>query len=110
MYKVCFYEESNGRKPIQEFIDSASKSLQIKISRQIAYLQRFGLTIENPSSKKLTGTPFWEIRILGKDSTRIMCVAIVNKEIFVIHIFKKKSDKTPIKDINLTWKRYRLDK
>ena len=111
MYKVRFYEERSGKRPIREFIDSSQKSMRVKIDRQIAYMQRFGLTTANPSLKKLSGTPLWEVRILGRDSVRIICVAIINKEIFIVHIFKKKSNKTLPKDIYLALKRYQaLDK
>lgn len=107
MYKVRFYQDRGGKNPIQDFIDSVDKPLRIKIERQMAYLQRFGISSENPSLKKLTGTPLWEARILGKDSTRIICVAIIKSEVFVLHIFRKKSNKIPLKDINLALKRYR---
>ena len=111
MYKVRFYEEDNGRKPIQEFINSAQKSLREKINRQIMHLEEFGITYLNPYLKKLSGTQLWEVRILGKDSTRIICVAIVKREILVIHIFKKKTNKTSPKDLKISMERYKkLDK
>lgn len=112
VYKVRFYKRKNGKSPIDEFIISAYKSLKTKIARQVEYLEEFGLTFANPSLKKLTGTPFWEVRILGKDSARIICVAVVNKEIIVVHIFKKKGNKIPLKDIKIALKRYKeeLDK
>jgi len=112
MYKVGFYRGSDGKSPIASFISSTEKPLQVKINRQIAYLQRFGLTSANPSLKKLTGTPLWEVRILGRDSTRIICAAMVKNEILIVHIFTKKSNKTRSKDLNISLKRYKeaLDK
>ncbi len=109
MYRVRFHEEKNGKTPIQDFIVSAEKSLRLKINRQIAYLQEFGLTGENPALKKISGTKLWEVRILGKDSTRIICVAIVNKEILILHIFRKKSNKMSPKDFKVALKRYKED-
>lgn len=106
MYKVRFYEEKSGKRPIRDFMYSSSKSLESKIIRQLKYLEIYGLTHENPSLKKLVGTPLWEVRILGKDNVRIVCVVIVNNEVFVLHIFKKKSNKTSPKDINIALKRY----
>jgi len=61
----------------------------------------------NPNLKKITGTPLWEVKILGKDNVRIICVAIINKQILVLHIFVKKSEKTQIRDINLALNRYK---
>lgn len=107
MYKVRYYEERSGKRPIREFILNSSESLKSKIIRQLKYLEIYGLTKENPSLKKLSGTPLWEVRILGKDSIRIICVTIVNNEVFVLHIFKKKGNKTASKDLNIALKRYK---
>lgn len=105
-YKVTFYTNRNSKSPIEQFLIKSEKSLQIKISRQIEYLKLFGLTKANPSLKKLTGTPLWEIRILGKDSTRIICVGIVSNEIVILNIFKKRSSKTPLRELDIALKRY----
>jgi len=107
MYKVTFYTLFSGKSPIKEFIISSHKSLRSKIARQITYLKEFGLTLTNPGLKKLTGTPLWEVRILGRDSTRIICVALVNKEIVIVHIFKKKGNKMPERDLNIALNRYK---
>ncbi len=111
MYKVRYYEEKSGKKPISDFMDSAQKSLREKIIRQIAHLEEFGITSENPALRKLSGTPLWEIRILGKDNTRIICVAVIVKEVIILHIFRKKSNKTSPKDLKIALNRFkRLDK
>ena len=111
MYRVRFYEEKSGKRPIQEFINSTQKSLRGKINRQIMHLEEFGLTYMNPYLKKISGTPLWEVRILGRDSVRIICVAIVKKEVLVMHIFKKKTNKTSPKDLKISIERYKkLDK
>lgn len=107
MYAVYFYQQKDGKSPIIEFIQSVGKPLRIKIERQVAYLRRFGITKENPSLRKLTGTPLWEIRILGKDNTRIICAVVVHGKIFIVHIFKKKGNKTSLGDIDLALKRYK---
>lgn len=105
MYKVNFYTLPGGKSPIKDFIDASQKSLRKKILREMKYLAEFGLTRENPSLRKLTGTPLWEVRILGGGSTRIICVMAVGSRIVIVHIFKKKSSKTPSKEIDLAMKR-----
>jgi phage-related protein len=107
MYKVYFYEQKNGKSPIREFILASQKPLRSKITKQIKAMQEFGLTEDNPYLRKLTGTPLWESRILGKGSTRIICVAWIERKIVVLNIFRKTSIKTPIKEITLSMKRYR---
>ena len=56
--------------------------------------------------KKLTGTPLWEIRILGKDNIRIFYVLPQREVILVLHGFIKKTQKTNPKEINTALKRY----
>jgi len=107
MYAVYFYERKDGGTPIRAFIDSCQNTLRSKIAKQIKTLREFGLTLANPYLRKITGTPLWESRILGKDSTRIICVAILQGKIVILNIFRKKSTKTPIKEINLSIKRYK---
>ena len=106
MYKVRFYQ-GNGKSPIKDFVNSCQRSLGLKIARQISYLQEFGLTNANPSLKKLAGTPLWEARILGKDGLQIICAAVINHEIVIVHIFKKKSNKMPMRDLKISLKRYK---
>ena len=59
-----------------------------------------------PHTKKLTGTPFWEIRILGKDNLRVVYISQVKDEVIVLHGFIKKSQKTPDKEIDIAFKRF----
>ena len=70
-------------------------------------MEEFGLTSSNPHLKKITGTPLWEVRILGKDNIRIICVVVVNREVVLLHIFKKKGGKTSSRDLNMALKRFR---
>ena len=105
MYKVTFYTEKDKRSPISDFLDSCGDISRAKILRQLKYIQEFGLTPKVPNLRKVTGTSLWELRILGKDNIRIFCVNQPGKEIKVVHIFKKKKQKTPQKEISIAQKR-----
>ena len=107
MYAVYFYEQKDGKSPVREFISSCQNTLRVKIAKQIRALQEFGLTLANPYLRKITGTPLWESRILGKDSTRIVCITIIQGKIVVLNIFRKKSQKTPTRQIETSMKRYK---
>jgi len=107
MYKVSFYTPPGKISPIKEYLNSVNETVRSKILRQLRYVQEFGLTPANPSLKKFTNTPFWELRILGKDNIRVFCITLPNKEIKVLHIFVKKKQKTPAKEIAIAFKRYR---
>lgn len=70
-------------------------------------LQEYGLSAIIPNVKKLSGTPLWEIRILGQDNIRILYVTIEKNAILVLHGFIKKKQKTPPKEIKIALLRYK---
>ncbi len=65
----------------------------------------YGLISILPHTKKLVGTPLWEIRIVGKDNIRVLYVAIQKEDVFVLHAFLKKTQKTERKEIKIALKR-----
>lgn len=112
MYKVSFYTSPERISPIKKFLDSCQPSLRTKILRQLKYVEEYGLNPAIPNIRKITKTPFWELRILGKDNIRIICTPLSGKEVKVLHIFRKKKQKTPTKEISIALKRHQelLDK
>ena len=105
MYKVNFYTFPGRISPIKNFLDRCQPNLRTKILRQLKYVEEYGLNPAIPNIKKVTNTPLWELRILGKDNVRIICVSLPEKEIKVLHIFSKKKQKTPTKELNRALKR-----
>ena len=86
-------------------MDSCQPSLRTKILRQFKYVEEYGLNPAIPNIKKFSGTNLWELRILGKDNIRIICAERPKKEVKVLHIFRKKKQKTPAKELNIATKR-----
>lgn len=111
-WRVIYYLSPIGKSPIKDFIDSLEKKQQIKILRLFKLVQEFGLSAVGSHLKKLSGTPFWEIRILGQDNIRAIYVIIVKNTILVLNCFIKKENKTPLKEISVALSRYKdwLDK
>lgn len=104
-WKIKIYESSNGEKPVEKFIKSLNEKAQLKVSRTLDLLEEFGLEGAYPHVRKLTGTSLWEIRILGADSIRIFYVTITGKVFLLLHGFKKKTQKTPNKEVVIAKKR-----
>src|SRR3989344_8828005 len=104
-WRVLVYESPNGDKPVEEFLNSLDKKARLKVSRTFELLEQFGLEGSYPHAKKLTGTQLWELRILGSDSIRIFYVTVTGKIFLLLHGFKKKSQKTPAKEIIVAKKR-----
>ena len=92
---------------IDEYLDQASDIEARKIVKNIKYLQEYGVRPEIRDIKKLRGYDFWEVRIKGKDNTRIFCTQRDNN-VYILHVFKKKSNKTPTKDLNIGQKQLKL--
>ncbi len=102
--KVKFYLKNN-KSPVEEYILKCQKPVREKIIRQIRYAQEYGLRPEVLDLKKLRSYPIWEIRIIGKDNIRLLCCQKLN-DVYILHIFAKKTMKTAIKDLNLGLSRY----
>ena len=105
MYKVSFYTLKDKVSLIKEFLDTCQPSLRTKILRQLKYVEEYGLSPAIPNIKKITSTPLWELRILGRDKIRIICVSLPDKEVKVLHVFRKKKQKTPTNELNIALKR-----
>lgn len=105
-FNVWLYRNTQGDSPVVDFINHANMVQKGKIIKQILHLSEFGITIHNSSLKKLTGTPLWEVRILGRDNIRLFCANTIFG-VSVLHIFIKKSQKTPASGISVAVKRLR---
>jgi phage-related protein len=110
--KIIYHTSTSGKNYVREFILSLQKHQQAKIRRLLQLITEYGLSSIIPHTKKLSGTPLWEIRILGKNSIRIIYVVLHINTILALHGFIKKTQKTPRKEINTALKRYQnwLDK
>ncbi|MEI8068060.1 MAG: type II toxin-antitoxin system RelE/ParE family toxin [Candidatus Shapirobacteria bacterium] len=106
MTKIYYYISQNGNNPFSDFLDSLEHKQQAKILRLIFQIEEYGLISILPHTKKLSNTPFWEIRILGKDNLRIIYLIPTENEIVILHAFNKKSKKTPTKEIQIAINRY----
>lgn len=112
MTKVIYYLTPNKENPVKNFIEFLSKKQKSKVFRVFTLLEVYGLSSIILHVKKLTGTPLWEIRILGRDNIRVIYVVLKNDQVLILHGFIKKRQKMPEKEISLALKRYKnwLDK
>lgn len=101
MTKVIYYTTAEGENPTEKFLDSLQKPDKAKIFRILQYIEIYGLISALPHAKKLTGTPLWEIRILGKINIRVIYVTLQEDSILLVHGFLKKKQKTPIREIEI---------
>ena len=102
MYKIRFYKDKNGKRPIVEYIRSLAKRSDkdsriklAKIQEYINYLQEEGKQAKEPYIKPLIGE-IWELRPI-KD--RILFAAWDGQSFILLHHFVKKTQKTPLREI-----------
>jgi phage-related protein len=82
---------------LEKFIKSLQKPAIAKVLRTIDLLETFGLKLEPPHAKKISSRLF-ELRITGKQEVRIF-YSFHKSQIFLLHGFIKKSQKTPGREI-----------
>lgn len=97
---ILTFETTRGEKVIDDFIRKQQAQTKAKILHIVKLLRQYGNKLGMPHSKML-GSGLYEIRIKGKEEIRIFYCFKANKIILLIHAFKKKTQQTPNKEIEL---------
>lgn len=98
-WTIEFYETENGRKPVEEFLDSLNMKMRAKATKEIVILREFGTGIKEPYSKYLQDGIF-ELRIkFASDIARVFYFFYVGRKIVLTNGFIKKTQKTPPKEL-----------
>ena len=104
MYKIIFYKDKNGYSEIEEYLQLlalkrySNKDCKIKFTKITTYidlLSEKGLTLGEPYIKHIDGE-IWELRPLRD---RILFCYWDNNKFILLHQFMKKTQKTPLKEI-----------
>ena len=98
---VVIYFKTTKESPIQDFLNTLEETKQAKVLRIFKYITNYGLQSIPRHIKKVTNTPLWEIRILGKDNIRILYISKSDNLVLILHGFIKKKQKTPVKEIKI---------
>ncbi|MCL2321474.1 MAG: type II toxin-antitoxin system RelE/ParE family toxin [Oscillospiraceae bacterium] len=103
MYEIYFYEDKDGHSPVYEYLQDLSqrtdKDSHInsnKINDYIQVLSEHGKNAGEPYIKHLDGD-IWEIRPIRG---RILFASWTDKGFILLHCFKKKTQKTPKREID----------
>ncbi len=104
---VIYYTSLTGDSPVSDFLDSLDHRQQVKLLRIIKYVEIYGLQSILPHTKKLSGVPLWEMRILGRDNIRALYAVVYNNSILILSGFIKKSQKAPPTEISIAMFRFK---
>ncbi len=97
VWKVLFFQTARGDYPVKEFIEEQDEATYAKILHSIELLKNHGPFLKPPYSKKLIDKTY-ELRISGSVAVRIL-YTVFNNEFYLLHAFKKKTQKTPRKEL-----------
>ena len=100
-WEIIYYTSLTGANPVRDFISCLNENTQAKVARTLDLLSKYNIFVREPHTKKLSGTPLWELRILGKDNIRLFYVTVLHKSFLLLHGFVKRENKTPRREINV---------
>ena len=94
-----FYDLPDGSKPVQEFLNSLDIKMRVKMLRSVELLEELGPTLRMPYSENISNDIF-ELRAkVGSDISRVLYFFFVGKKAILTNGFIKKTDKTPVSEI-----------
>lgn len=103
--KINFYELPSGRSPVEDFIEDLSKKDQARFAEVLVGLGEFGLAYSRVQFKPLRGK-LWEIKFSAPDGGyRMAYVLVQSDELVILHAFRKSTQKTTTRDLDLAEKR-----
>lgn len=102
-WKVVFFESRRGEKPVEKSFYKQQLKAQGKILHLFELLRAYGSQLGMPHTKQL-GLGIYELRVRGKEELRIL-YGFKQKTIYLLHAFKKQTQKTPRKEIEIAQKR-----
>lgn len=98
-YDICVLRLDEFKK----FVMKLDSDARARVVRDIDFLKEHGFKLSMPYAKKIS-KELWELRTSGKQRVRII-YSIKGNQIYVVHWFIKKSQKTPIKELRTAIKR-----
>lgn len=105
-WRVDFYTDKGGNKPVKDFILGESKSAIAEIIHVFKLLRINNVRLGMPYVRKIDPSGLRELRIRhGSDLYRIPFFAHTGRMFILLHAIKKKGDKIPEGDKNIAIKR-----
>lgn len=104
MYEIEYYKDAKGNCPVKEFLNSLNPKMRAKVFGRLELLEEYGFLLGMPMARPLKDG-ICELRtVQGNNITRILYFFVVGKKIVLTHGFIKKTQKTPVKEIERAMK------
>lgn len=102
-WSVSLFATERGEEPVATYLLTLDATTQAKTAHLIDLLEQYGPNLGMPHSKKMT-RDLYELRIRGKVEVRVL-YTFRGTEIYLLHAFQKKSQKTPVRELEAALKR-----
>lgn len=102
-WKILEYETGRKERPIAAFIKKQQPRAIAKITHLVDLLEIHGSTLSMPHAKRLDAN-LYELRVRGKEEIRIL-YGFKGRVIYLLHAFKKQTQKTPVKEFEIARQR-----
>jgi len=106
-FKILYYRDGFGKSPIEEFLLELKRSNNPLAEQALKGLEKLKNRAyhKEPLSKHLEAG-LWELRIrAGTDILRIIYTFSKGRIIILLHVFIKKQQKTPARELEIARKR-----
>jgi len=102
--KVVFFRTENGNEPVREWLQSLPKNEKKVIGDDVRTVE-FDYPVGMPLVEKIENN-LWEVRSKFKDGIARVIFTVADKEMILLHGFKKKTQRLTVHDLKLV--RHRL--
>jgi phage-related protein len=104
--EVRFFKTTSGKEPVREWLKIVAKEDRKSIGEDIKTAQ-FGWPLGMPLVRKLEKN-LWEVRTPITDGIARVIFTVIGNQMVLLHSFVKKSQKIPIKELEMARKRLKL--
>lgn len=104
-WEIEFYRDKSGEEPLSEFLNDLPLKTRVKVVRFIDLLSEQGVLLKEPYTRQIKGK-LRELRV--KDHLghiRVLYFTFTGRRFVLLHGFLKKTDKTPVREIDTAEKR-----
>ncbi len=101
-----FYRTASGKCPVQDYLDTLTDVQAKKVSWVLRLIREIDHVPANYFKKLVNTDDIWEVKVdVGKDTFRLLGFFCGHDLIILTNSFQKKSQKTPVMEIQLAKKR-----
>lgn len=106
-WRIVYWVNTTGKAPAKDFIDDLPLETRVKVRNLYRYILEFGPNLGPPHMKHISGyKPLKEFRVVGEGAIRLLGW-IDGSYIIIAHVFRKKTQKIPQKEIDVAYRRWK---